>query len=98
LQVSPMVSDLRGTHFQDSQGFLSGAEGLGVRHSLLGLKIEFASSSLRGAELFGSGRNRRSREGLRFFCFQASASFLPPAFGVITMRPSWCTTMRSIRC
>lgn len=51
-----------------------------------------------GAQLFGSGRNRRPQEGLRFFCFQASVSFLPPAFGVITMRPSRCTTMRSMRC
>lgn len=42
-----------------------------------------------GAQLFGSGRNRRSREGLRFFCFQASISLLPPGFGVTTIRPSW---------
>lgn len=51
-----------------------------------------------GAELFGSGRNRRPREGLRFFCIQACISFLPPTFGVITIRPSGCTMMRSMRC
>lgn len=51
-----------------------------------------------GAQLFGSGRNRSPREGLRFLCFQASGSILPPVFGVITIRPSSCTTMRSIRC
>jgi hypothetical protein len=43
------ASDLRGTHFHDSAGFLSGGEGLGVRHSLLGLKIAFVSGDQRGA-------------------------------------------------
>ena len=81
--------DQWGTHFADSAGFLSSRAPLRFRDSLIASVIAFAAGDLRGAQLFGSGRNRRPREGLRFFCFQAAVSFLPPAFGVITIRPSW---------
>jgi len=67
--VSKWSSDLWGTHFDDSAGFLRHGEGMGVRHSLNGPHNAFAGSDLRGAT------EERLPTGRRFFINWWSAFF-----------------------